>query len=255
MPIRTTSSRAFQYQETAPRSSHKRPSADTLCRMIANPWLGLDPACPPYVLEMDRSYIERHNAKARPQHQLMLNSIPEPFIGDPNTATVVLLSLNPGHCSADEPDHRRPAIKKAIFRNLCQEPQEYPFYAFNPDFRDTGVEVYWRKYTCALQLEARLDDASFAKRLLVIEWFPYHSEKCNLDTRYVCGSQLFSFELAKEMVRKGVQVIGMRSREHWVQVHPSFASISFLANKQSPWLTRRNMGEQVYRRVLNALRK
>jgi hypothetical protein len=224
--------------------------------MLANPWLGLDPDCPPYILETDRSYIERHNAKARPEHRLMLNSIPEPFIGDPKTARLVLLSLNPGHCAADEPDHRRPAIKNATFQNLRQERQEYPFYAFNPAFRGTGVEVYWRKYTRALQLEAGLNDATFAKRLLVIEWFPYHSEKCNLGTRYVCRSQLFSFELAKEMARKeGVQVIGMRSREHWMQVHPSFAAIPFLANKQSPWLTRANMGEQVFNRVLDSLRK
>jgi hypothetical protein len=53
--------------------------------MIANPWLGLESAGPPYILETDRSYIERHNAKARPEHRLMLNSIPEPFIGDPKT--------------------------------------------------------------------------------------------------------------------------------------------------------------------------
>jgi hypothetical protein len=224
--------------------------------MIANPWLSLDSNGPPYILDTDRSYIERHNAKTGAEHRLMLNSIPEPFIGDPTTARVVLLSLNPGHCPADEPDHRRLPIKKAIFRNLRQEPQEYPFYAFNPDFRDTGVEVYWRKYTRALQLEAGLDDASFAKRLLVIEWFPYHSEKCDLGTRYVCGSQLFSFELAKKMARKeGVQVIGMRSREHWIQVHPSFASIPFLANKQSPWLTRRNMDDGLFDRVLETLRK
>jgi hypothetical protein len=44
----------------------------------------------------------------------------EPFIGDPNTATVVLLNLNPGHCAADEPDHRRPAIKKSIFETCVR---------------------------------------------------------------------------------------------------------------------------------------
>ena len=92
--------------------------------------------------------------------------------------------------------------------------------------------MYWRKYTRALQLEAGLDDASFAKRLLVIEWFPYHSEKCDLGAKYVCGSQLFSFELAKEMARKeGVLVIGMRSRERWVKVDSSFAAIPFLRNR------------------------
>src|SRR4051812_49253368 len=112
--------------------------------MVGNPWLGLDPDCPPYIVETDRSYIEGHNAEARPEHRLMLNSIPEPFIGDPKTARLVLLSLNPGHRATDESDHRCPAIKKAILRNLRQEQQEYPFYAFNPDFRDTGVEVYWR---------------------------------------------------------------------------------------------------------------
>jgi hypothetical protein len=109
--------------------------------MIANPWLSLDPSAPPYVLDMDRRFAEPHNAKERPEHRLMLNSIPEPFIGDPKTARLVLLSLNPGHCAADEPDHARPAIKEAIFRNLRQEPQEFPFYAFDPAFHGTGVEI------------------------------------------------------------------------------------------------------------------
>ena len=67
---------------------------------------------------------------------------------------------------------------------------------------------------------------------------------------YIAGNSLY-----REMARKeGILVIGMRSREHWVQVHPSFATTPFLVNKQSPWLTRRNMDEQIYDRVLDALR-
>ncbi len=47
----------------------------------------------------------------------MVNVLPEPFIGDPESAKVVLLNLNPGYDSTVAGDHRRPEIKDAIFRN------------------------------------------------------------------------------------------------------------------------------------------
>jgi hypothetical protein len=154
----------------------------------------------------------------------MVNAIPEPFIGNPETAKVVLLNLNPGHDDTVERHHSCPEIKDAIFRNLRQEPSDYPFYAFDPAFRGTGVANYWCQYTRALQEEADLDDHEFARRLLVIEWFPYSSANGGLSWRRVCESQKYSFQFAKEMLAKAdVQVIGHVRRTIGCKPIPSLA--------------------------------
>jgi len=107
-------------------------------------------------------------------------------------------------------NHRCPEIKDAILPNLCHEDQDYPFYAFNPAFEGTGVANYWRGYTERLQHEVGLNDCHFAKRLLVIEWFPYASEKCRIPKRVVCESQKYSLHLTKQMLAKPDGLFSLR---------------------------------------------
>jgi hypothetical protein len=231
---------------------HRNVTADR--DTMENPWLNLNSSAPPYVLEMDREYVQRHNERSRPEHMLMLEAIPEPFIGDPKTAKVVLLNLNPGYDDTVVANHHRPEIKQAILCNLRHEPQRYPFYAFDPVFAGTGVANYWREYTHRLQDEARLDDLKFAKRLLVIEWFPYPSYRGGLPSEPVCESQKYSFQLAKRMLAKrGVQVVGTRSPERWLQAGQEFSRVPFLNNPQRAWVTRGNMDARVFDRVIQAL--
>lgn len=218
-----------------------------------NPWLELSPSGPPYVLETDREYVYGRNA-GRPEHQLMVNAIPEPFIRNPETAKVVLLNLNPGYDETVKRNHSRPVIKEAIFRNLHHESCAYPFYAFDPDFKETGVGKYWRKYTKRLQGEAGLDDREFSQRLLVIEWFPYASRCGGLPMRPGCQSQRYSFHLAKEILAKPrVQVVGTRSNGRWLSASSEFGRVPFLRNARQPWITRGNMGPGVFDRLVTAL--
>ena len=219
--------------------------------LIQNPWLALEASGPPYFLETDREYICGHNERCRPEHRLMVNAIPEPFIGDPETAKVVLLNLNPGFDHTVEQDHSCPEIKEAIFRNLRRESRDYPFYALDPLFEGTGVAHYWRKYTQRLQKEAGLNDAAFAQRLLVIEWFPYASSRGGLPTKPVCPSQEYSFQLAREILTKpDVQMLGTRSLARWRQAGPEFSRVPFLRNPQQPWITRGNMNSDLFDRLL-----
>jgi hypothetical protein len=222
--------------------------------MSENPWLKLNRSERPYVLDIDKEYVQRHNKSVRPENRIMTNSIPEPYIGNPETAKVVLLNLNPGHSPKDEEDHGRPEIQNAIFHNLRHEPQEYPFYPLNPALEGTGVANWWRPRIRRLQDESGLDMRTFATRLLVIEWFPYHSERCALGTRPVCESQQYSFELAKQMLGKdGVQVVGMRSKKHWEEVDQALGHQPFLKNYQRTYITRGNMETTCFDRLLEAL--
>jgi hypothetical protein len=138
---------------------------------------------------MDADKIDKNKFK--------VESIPEPFIGNPDSATVVLLSGNPYDSVEDPATHKIPAFRNAMRSNLCRQPGS-DFYPLNPDFRQTPCGVWWRK--CLKELLAELSAETLAKKMLVVEWFPYHSKNGKALPKKPVPSQLYSFQLAKEML-------------------------------------------------------
>jgi hypothetical protein len=141
---------------------------------------------------MDREAIDQYNRSIRNgDNKVIVESIPEPFIGNPQTANVVLLSLNPGHSEDDAKAYSDSDFRKGMMHNLRHEAQECPFYGLNPKFAWTVL-------------------GSHLKWAAVIEWFPYHSRRSALPSKPVCPSQYYSFHLAKEMLGNKI-VVGMQS--------------------------------------------
>jgi hypothetical protein len=199
--------------------------SDARMLRVQNPWLKL-PGESDYILEIDRESIKRYNeSRRREDRRVNLKSVPEPFIGNPESARVVLLSLNPGDSEDDLKAHSNHEFKKALFHNLSGESQNYPFYPLNPEFSWTGAGKWWLSRTRELR-EAGLNDATIAERLFVIEWFPYHSRKSEFPNKRVCESQYYSFHLAKEMLEEKKLVVGMRSRKKWIEVDQRFGEVS-----------------------------
>src|SRR6266436_3266120 len=100
--------------------------------LMKNPWENLSLSKGSYILEIDRERIRRYNESVRDEaKKVIVGSIPEPFIGNPESAKVVLLNLNPGHSANDSDWHGREGFKKAMFLNLHHGPQEFPFYPLN----------------------------------------------------------------------------------------------------------------------------
>jgi hypothetical protein len=221
-----------------------------------NPWMELLPSEGSYVLDMDRKAIDRYNDSLRsPEAKVMLASIPEPFIGNPASARVVLLGLNPGHSLENEREHRGAELRKAMFHNLRHESQEYPFYPLNPAFKGVGAAEWWRPILSKLHEEPGLDASTIAGGLLVIEWFPYHSKKSALPVEPICESQRYSFQLARDMLEKhGAVGVGMRSMDHWMGADRWFGNVPFLKNRQRPWISRGNMDEGLFDRIVEALK-
>ncbi|MGA9308099.1 MAG: hypothetical protein WBW31_22065 [Candidatus Sulfotelmatobacter sp.] len=183
---------------------------------------------------------------------MIVESIPEPFIGDPRSAKLVLLNLNPGHSEEDATAHANPEFRRAMCRNLRHEPQEHPFYPLNPDFASTPCAQWWLRHT--RELIAGFDLASVTKKILVIEWFPYHSKKSGLDPgKLVCESQEYSFQLARQMRDKDAVMVLLRSKEHWANVDARFARLHLPKSPQSPFITRNNFGEDLFEQMRKAL--
>lgn len=227
--------------------------APATIHVMHNPWPGL-PAQSPYILDMDRDSIKQYNERRRAdEKKVIVASIPEPFIGNPQSATVVLLNLNPGHSENDAKAHTDPAFRTAMIHNLRHEPQEYPFYSLNSKFAWTPAGIWWRAHTSKLH-KAGLEWAAISERLLVIEWFPYHSKKSGLPNHVVCPSQEYSFQLAKDMLDKKRIVIGMRSKRYWLNVDQRIQDVPFLKNPQNPHISVANAGKELFEQIVEALR-
>jgi hypothetical protein len=218
---------------------------------VRNPWSELR-ALSPYVLDIDQASIDKYNAIHHNDERVIVESIPEPFIGNPQSAKVVLLSLNPGHSDDDPKAHSEDDFRKAMMHNLRHEAQECPFYALNPKFSWTACGRWWKAHTAKLHM-AGLSWETISRGLLVIEWFPYHSKTSGLPAKPVCPSQEYSFQLAREMLGSKI-VVGMRSKKHWVNVLPAVQNIPFLKNPQNPHISPANAGADLFDRIIEALR-
>jgi hypothetical protein len=192
---------------------------------------------------------------AHPKCQIAIESIPEPFIGNPASAKIVFLLLNPGHDQTDKASHSRDDFKAAMFKNLRHETQEHPFYPLNPEFRDTGSAKWWRRRLSKLIERDDVGEQILAEKILAIEWFPYHSCRWAASGRR-CSSQEYSFQLAKKMLSKpGTIVVGMRSKRLWGQVDPEFLTVPYLRSPQNVCVSKANMESDIFEQIVNTLKQ
>lgn len=189
---------------------------------LLNPWPDL-PRSAPFVLPRDAHAIDAHNSKCEQKREFAFNIIdvlPEPFIGDVQKASVVILQLNPGFDPvADPPSHADDEFRKSLLANIGHKHQEWPFYYLNPEFRNHPGSIWWHRKLGKMQAEIPCE--ALAKRLAVIEWFPYKS------TRFKPGkgvdSQDYSFSLVREAISRKALIILSRSRKLWEKSVPELS--------------------------------
>lgn len=183
---------------------------------IQNPWLHL-PTSPPFVLEADKNAVLRFNQKARPEHAIRLELLPEPFIGRPS-APIVLLGLNPGFDPEDETHHRDPTFYSLSRKNLAHELEDHPFYLLHPSLRAPGTCWCERRLSGFL---ARVPPACVANAVLCVEYFPYHWLK--FGARLSVPSHQYSFSLVRRALGRQALVIVLRSIRLWEAAIPELA--------------------------------
>jgi hypothetical protein len=222
---------------------------------MRNPWLDLSVSGDSYVLDGDRRCIQQHNGSvSEAAKKFIVESIPEPFIGNPHNARVVMLGKNPGHSEADKKSHGDREFRNAMFRNLRHEPQEFPFYPLNPKFSWTGAGQWWRRRTRELREASGLDDQTFADCFMVVEWFPYHSRNF-AEPKLACSSQEYSFQLAKEMLDQKLLVVGMRAKALWKKTDLRLGNVRYLKNPQCGYLSKGNTDESLFKEIVIELQR
>jgi len=225
---------------------------------IKNPWVKT-PQRPPYILEQDKKAVAKYNRhiKKNSNRTFLIRPklLPEPFIGNPHTAVVIFLGLNPCYKRSDSLTHTDQKFRLAVQRNLRHKKSRYPFYPLNPRFRNSGVATWWRKCLSEL-LEEIQDDALVAKKVCAIEWFPYHSKRARLRgfRKNPLPSQEYSFSLLREALRdKTKTVVLMRADTEWREQVASLRGVLRLKNPQRSYVSRGNIGTKQFRRLLRAI--
>ena len=217
-----------------------------------NPWTELEASSTGHVLDEDLEAVDEFNRSVGDtKTKIVFDALPEPYIGNPDSARVVFLGLNPGYSVSDPEWHARKDFRRALLLNLKHELTDYPFYPLDPAFQQSGAGQWWRMRTRQLQNASGLDDRTFATRIMVIEWFPYHSVSFKAP-RTEFHSQRYSFQLAREMLGRKL-LVRMRSRLLWAKVDASLGAIPSLRNPQCSHVTRGNMDGGGFDEILKAL--
>lgn len=142
-----------------------------------------------FLYEEDRAVINafNENDKTKLEFRIQTQLLPEPFIGNPYTAKLLMLALNPGYSGADkfelesEDDlHQTPVFKKLIEDNLACKEVAYPFYYLNESsaFKNSPGHKFWRKRILKQLIEDQnITVTHLAKSICCVQFHAYHSTK------------------------------------------------------------------------------
>lgn len=202
--------------------------------MARNPWPRL-PTNGRKVLAEDRPFVEAFNATQEQyrdgdRFRLHLDPMPEPFLGNPRTARVVLLQLNPGFIPADCDAHGDWRFRQAARRNLAHA-ADPPMFLLDPRFAATPGGRWWRGTINRLSravmecLGCSEGDARHhvAQRLLVVEFHGYHSNRFR-PIPVTLPSQQYGFHLVQRAIERNLIVIVARGVRLWTIAIPALRS-------------------------------
>jgi hypothetical protein len=133
--------------------------------MGGNPWVSL-PRQAPYVLPEDLAVLDG----LRREYGLHLDVLPAPYAGDPERATVCILTLNPGYAETDHEDHLLPRYFDQRIAALTFK-AEWPFPYLDPQLATTGGGRYWQSRLRRVLAEVG-DAKRVAQRLMIVGAFP-----------------------------------------------------------------------------------
>lgn len=221
---------------------------------MINPWINMDESGPDYYLPSDFEFIQKFNAyhQDNAQFQIRLDSIPEPYIGNPHTAKIVLLLLNPGHSDEDILWQRKADFRHSLFNNLRHQANDYPFYLLDPRFRESGGGQWWRKKLSPLL--KIYDEKQLSQHILAIQWFPYHSVKYSRKPlKSLLTSQQYSHWLTQKLIDQGKEIVVMRSLSMWKEVVRFRENPIVLKNPRNPVISIANLGSENFNRLSQIL--
>jgi hypothetical protein len=156
-------------------------------------------------LHADWNQFTRSSDFGASDRRLHLALLPVPFAGPLETASVVILMLNPGFNPVDYfAEYEVPPFRNALLSNLKRPSaqSEYPNQYLNPFFAwHSGFDYWHGKFRAVIRQHANTHGRSlaeslrlFSREIAFLELYPYHSESFGLPNSIT--SRLVSRSLA-----------------------------------------------------------
>ncbi len=188
--------------------------------------------------------------------ELKNDLLSEPFIGNPETAKVLFLALNPGFDKEDPTVHQKTKFKKIIDDNINLRETEFPYYYLHEDSSlvdDPGF-VWCRRIFKELinEIPAKI----LAQEICCIQFHGYHSSRYKSLGRAPLHSQKKTFELIRTAMNNKTTIVLMRSRKIWYNAIPELDGYKFLIqlnNPRNPTISRGNMKPGEFEKILRVL--
>jgi hypothetical protein len=221
-----------------------------------NPWRAT-PASPPYVLGVDRPYVEAWNqviGVSRERARLRLEVLPEPASG-PRDAPLVLLGRNPGWSGTEPIDHRPPHRAAALRANLGDDPIGHIQPYLTDAFANTAGGQWGRRCMRAVVARSGIGYEDLARLVLTVEFHGYHSQDGAV-LPVTLPSQWYGFDLITRAIERGALIVVLRGGKHWDVAVPGLRGYPrrFATNSpQSASVSPGNLPEGVFDLVVDAI--
>ncbi len=175
----------------------------------------------------DKSIVDSYNQNRASRYAFEPHVPPFPFLGNPFTARVILLSLNPGYIKRINKDVALLLEQTRICSKLNDEWYKRMTHDTDSMFpsRDdedlyTAFQVlgdwYWVDMLAKLREDTGIEECDFNRRIAMIQLMPYTSEACNKVLTNL-PTQQYTKKLIEYLLDKqgGPIFVVMRSESEW----------------------------------------
>lgn len=213
---------------------------------MENPWKNVTWEHP--YSESDKDIIL--NPKYHNKLQIF-DTLPEPYTGNINS-NVICLNGNPGRM--DPRFAHKELFAEEMKKTLSHTSKEFIWLSEKLRSTDHWGIGWWENMTKDLR-----NELGYKPQLFVLEYFPYHSTKM-FSFPSLPSDSYRNYLLANAMEEKKLIVI-MRAQKRWEEIKEeglgerlkTYSNKIVLHNPQRVYLTKNNMGEENWKKFIEAL--
>lgn len=175
---------------------------------MKNPWIKL-PDEAPFVLKQDNEMLKDICFKETTVPRLGI--LPSPYMGNPETSQIFLLSLNPGFKPWDLEAQKHDKLYIAEKRKSLSFRSDYPWYLLDDRFEGyPGYKWWFNKLRMMIEL---FDKDRVTEKVMCLQFIPYQSPKFQKHAHL--PSQTYNFWLLKNAMSEKKLIIQFRGDSYW----------------------------------------
>lgn len=176
---------------------------------------------------------------------------PVPWVGHPQKARALLLTLNPGYREDRAQDVELEGYIDEHLSTLLLNSTSA--WCLDERFRESGGYTYWKQKLRRLVDEVGLE--AVANGIAWMEFFPYCSETYQ-GLNCLLPSQKFTFDLVRDAVAIGKPIVVLRAWKQWVKAVPDLGDYPKLLRCRNPrtsTISPGNLGEKPFAQLADSL--